>query len=83
MKKVIGIEVLDSAPLIGSKEIVDLRLHKEDFNRCRVRLEIDGRVFDAKGFGESGYFEMLNKFTTGKMSIDEIGKMLELFVNLT
>jgi len=79
-----GIEVLDSAPLIGrDMGIVDLRLHKQDFNRCRIKLNIDGKEFDAKGFGESGYIEMLDKFTTRKMTIDDIKQMLELFVNLT
>lgn len=79
-----GIEVLDSAPLIGrDMGIVDLRLQKQDFKRCRIKLNIDGKEFNAKGFGESGYYEMLDKFTTRKMTIDEIEKMLELFVNLT
>lgn len=79
-----GIEVLDSAHLIGrDMGIVDLRLQKQDFNRCRIKLIIDGKEFDAKGFGESGYIEMLDKFTTRKMTIDDIKKMLELFVNLT
>jgi hypothetical protein len=77
-------DLMYTEPLIGrDMGIVDLRLHKQDFNRCRIKLNIDGKEFDAKGFGESGYIEMLDKFTTRKMTIDDIKQMLELFVNLT
>lgn len=79
-----GIEVLDSGTLISrnrNEGLVDLslRLGKEQDNnhsQYHVKLNIAGKELDAKDYGEA-YVEMLDKFTTGKWSIDDIKKILE------
>jgi hypothetical protein len=87
-----GIEVLDSGNWTGpsgfDRHVVDLSLNlkkEQDPNhtRYRIKLSRDGKEFENRYLDEKTYNKTLAKFTSGKMSSEDIGQILEAFVNLT